>query len=158
MDVERAILVIRRPLECFFSEMNRQLSSPYEYLTFAPIEAFDSQKDLDDLFLNDMFPKWKLFHTRILREYKKPLLIVEYKNLKGNVIKEMTRILNFLGFEMTQDIKQCIQENTVRPFQRPKRPKHEVDELMKRIRKENIDLYDKTYDEIVKSLSNSFSE
>ena len=81
--MDRAILIIRNPLECFLSEVNRSFITPFECFKYAPIEVFDFYKDLDDLFFNDMFPLWKLFHQRILTRWKKPLLVVEYHRLNA---------------------------------------------------------------------------
>ena len=154
--MDRAILIIRNPLECFLSEVNRNLVSPFEYFNYAPIEAFDQYQDLDDLFHSNMFHVWKIFHQRILTYFKKPLLIVEYKNLKTNMIEELTKVIQFLDHEMTEDIKRCLQQIKVWPFQRPKRPKHEVDEIMNRIKKEHIDAYELNYNVMVKKLQTTF--
>ena len=53
---------------------------------------------------------------------------------------------------MTQDIIRCIHKRKVGPFQRPKRPKHEFDEIMKKIKKEHIDAYNEGYDAMVNKL------
>ena len=136
--------------------MNRNLISPFEYFKYAPIEAFDHYEDLDDLFFNNMFPLWTTFHRRILSRFKKPLLLVEYQKLKTNLIEELTKVVQFLNHDMTEDVIRCIQKIKVGPFKRPKRPKHEVDEIMKRIKNEHIDAYDKGYDVMVKKLRNTF--
>ena len=57
---------------------------------------------------------------------------------------------------MTEDIKRCLQQIKVWPFQRPKRPKHEVDEIMNRIKKEHIDAYELNYNVMVKKLQTKF--
>jgi len=144
------------PLECFLSEVNRNFITPFEYFKYAPIEAFDHYKNLDDLFFIHMFPLWKLFHQRILTRFKKPLLVVEYHRLKSNLIKELAKIVEFLNHEMTEDIIRCIHEGKVGPFKRPKRPKHEFDELMKKIKKDHVDAYNEGYEIMVNKLQSRF--
>ena len=56
--------MIRNPLESFLSEVNRGLISPFEYFQYAPIEAFDHYKDLDNYLFNTMFPLWIAFHRQ----------------------------------------------------------------------------------------------
>ena len=155
-DVDRAILIVRNPLECFLSEVNRNLITPFEYFKYAPIEAFDYYTDLDNLFFNDMLPLWTLFHQRILTRFKKPLLVIEYQKLKTNLIEEFTKIVEFLDHEMTEDITKCLQDIKVGPFQRPKRPKHEVDEIMKKIKKEHVDAFNQVYEVMVDKLKRQF--
>ena len=154
--MDRAILIIRNPLECFLSEVNRNLIAPFEYFKYAPIEAFDHYKDLDDLFFNNMFPLWSTFHRRILTRFKKPLLVVEYQRLKTNLIEELTKVVEFLNHQMTEGIIRCIHEIKVGPFQRPRRPKHEVDEIMKKIKKEHVDAFNQGYEIMVDKLKRQF--
>ena len=69
--------MIRNPLECFLSEINRMIVK--SCLEYAPIKKIEEIKDLDTLFYKKMYPRWMSFHQRILDEYENPLLLIEYK-------------------------------------------------------------------------------
>ena len=45
------------------------------------------------------------FHDEILEKCTSNCHIVLYDNIKRNIIPEMTKILKFLGIEMTEEIK-----------------------------------------------------
>ena len=135
---DRAILLIRNPLDSFISEFNRLLRNSFEN---APIDEWNLIQDLDSRFLNKMYPKWHEFHENILVNFTKPLLIIEHNSLEENIIEEMSRVMKFLKLEITEETKTCLSKNPIGPYKRPKRPKHEMDQIIQKIRKENIEYY-----------------
>ena len=118
---DRAILIIRNPLDAFIAYMNWRL-------TFSHIEHGSYNQwmeiDIEDLYLNNFFTYWKKFHQEILDQYLisnevklngavyNELHMVEYAKLRADLIGEVTNIVNFLGLPMTSYIKACLLKNS----------------------------------------------
>ena len=72
---DRAILVIRNPLDAFIAYMNWRLTFSHKehgsYNQWMEI-------DIEDLYLNNFFTYWKKFHQEILDQY---LISNEVKNV-----------------------------------------------------------------------------
>ena len=126
-EFERGILLIRHPLEAIMSQFN-DLAVGKLRNTYATVEVFKLMKFSQQVFLHGL-PKWQRFHDSVLKDFEHPLLVVEYEKLKSNSVSELTRILNFLGFEMTSEIEHCLLENSVGYFKRKVRPRKEIDEI-----------------------------
>ena len=126
-EFERGILLIRHPLEAIMSQFN-DLAVGKLRNTYATVEAFKRMKFSQQVFLHGL-PKWQQFHDTVLKDFEHPLLVVEYEKLKSNSVSELTRILNFLGFEITSEIEHCLLENSAGYFKRKVRPKKELDEI-----------------------------
>ena len=126
-EFERGILLIRHPLEAIMSQFN-DLAVGKLRNTYATVEAFKRMKFSQQVFLHGL-PKWQQFHDTVLKDFEHPLLVVEYEKLKSNSVSELTRILNFLGFEMTSEIEHCLLENSAGNFKRKVRPQKELDEI-----------------------------
>lgn len=150
---ERAILLIRNPLDSFISEFNRLLRNSFEN---APIEDWNQIQDLDSRFLNKMYPRWHEFHENILVNFTKPLLIIEHNSLQENAIGEMSRVMKFLNLDIADETKTCLSKNLIGPYKRPQRPKHEMDQIIQKIRKENIDFYNDAYFGMLNRLKDKF--
>ena len=152
--IQRAVLIVRNPLNCFMSELNRMLVG--SCLKYAPLEKVNKIKDLNSLFFEKMFPAWMSFHHKILHEFHRPLLLIEYEELKINVVWELTKVLRFLDQQMNDPIAKCILQNQSGPYKRPKRPKEEEMLIQDKIDKNHVKLYTKSYNEIVKKLKIKF--
>ena len=75
--------------------------------------------DMHDLYLDKFFIYWKKFHEEILDHYivsnelaNNKFHMVEYSELKNDIIGEVKKIVNFLGLPMmTKYIEECILKN-----------------------------------------------
>ena len=108
--------------------------------------------DVYDVYENQLLTYWKKFHQQILDKYKNELILVEYEALKTNLIGELTKVMKFLGLPMTDDIKECIQNNPDGLNKRPK-PKENLKETLVRngkLQKGHIKLSNHAYQEMVK--------
>ena len=100
-------------------KINNAYASVYEY------EKFD--------YSHDIFPRfyrtWQNTYDLVLQNYEHPLLLVQYEKLKNNFILEMGRILSFLGFDMTSEVKSCLLYDSTGSFKRKSRPQKEMDQI-----------------------------
>ena len=100
-------------------KINNAYASVYEY------EKFD--------YSHDIFPRfyrtWQNTYDLVLQNYEHPLLLIQYEKLKSNLIFEMERILSFLGFDMTLEIKSCLLKDSIGNFKRKSRPQKEMDQI-----------------------------
>ena len=117
--------------------------------TYATIDVFRRNQFARQVFLYGL-PKWKQFHDSVLQNFQHPLLVVEYEKLKSNLMSELTRILHFLGFEMTSEIEHCLLENSTGHFMRKVRPQKEIDEIYKTFTSIELDELQNTYEEYLK--------
>ena len=75
--------------------------------------------DMQDRYLNKFLIYWKKFHEEILDHYllanelaNNKFHMVEYSELKYDIIGEVKKIVNFLGLPMmTKYIEECILKN-----------------------------------------------
>ena len=79
--------------------------------------------NVQKMYLDRFFIYWKTFHEEILEYYLIPekvklknvayneLHLVEYSNLKSDVIGEVAKIVKFLGLPMTKFIEDCLMKN-----------------------------------------------
>ena len=146
---DRAILLIRNPLDAFIAEFNRDFTR--SNTAIVPIEKW-LELDVYDIYENQLLRYWKKFHQQILDEYKNELILVEYEALKSNVIGELTKVMKFLGLPMTDAIKECIRNNPDGLYKRPK-PKETLKEMLVRngkLQNGHIKLSNHAYQEMVK--------
>ena len=88
----------------------------------------------------------------VLQNYKKPLLVIQYEQLKSNYLGEMEKIFKFLGFSnLNEEIESCLLEESIGHFKREKRPKNEIDEIYKNFTKEQLDEFHNTYKKFLKN-------
>ena len=146
---EKAILIIRNPLDCFIAEYNRVLQNNFEY---APLRKWNEIEDIDDFFFNYMFPKWMELHENIIKNFKNPLHVVEYESLKKDPVRTLAEILGFLNIEMTEGMRKCLSVDHDGPFYRPKRPQKEMDVIFAKFSTENINIYNHSYKDIMTKL------
>ena len=160
---DRAILIIRNPLDAFISKMNSNF-------TFSHVEHGSYEQwmkiDMPRLYLDHFFVYWKKFHEEILDHYVIPndgrlngavyndIHIVEYSELKSDVIGTTTKIVNFLGLPMTNYIEECILKNQDGFHKRITKISWQ-DYLIKmgKIDQDVVQLSKKTYNEFVQKLN-----
>ena len=147
-DFEKAILLIRNPLNAIMSEFN-DLRTAKINNTYALLYEFEKFNYSHEVFPR-LYRKWQNRHDSVLRNYEHPLLVVEYEKLKSNSMSELTRILHFLGFEMTSEIEHCLLENSTGHFMRKVRPQKEIDEIYKTFTSLELDELQNTYEEYLK--------
>ena len=84
-------------------------------------------------YSHDVFPSfyrtWQNTYDLVIQNYEHPLLLVQYEKLKSNFIFEMGRILSFLGFDMTSEVKSCLLKDSIGNFKRKSRPQKEMDQI-----------------------------
>ena len=123
--------------------------------------------DMQDLYLDKFFTYWKKFHEEILEYYVvsnevklyvgayNELHMVEYSELKSDLIGEVTKIVKFLGLPMTRYIEECILKNPDGSHKRLKNISW-TDYLIKmgKIDQSFIKLSKRAYEEIVQKFKN----
>ena len=62
--------------------------------------------------------RWLKFHRQWLIDFKFPLLLVKYENMKSDLGTEILRILGFLDFTVTDAQLQCVLEEQEGQFHR----------------------------------------
>ena len=131
------------------------------YLDNTPLEEYEMQKFAKG-FPTTTLKLWREFYSEIIKNCSlnpKKCLVIVYEDIKHDVIKSMTKILNFLGFSMDEDIKNCLLSNSIGNFKRKSRPKEEVEAIYKLFSQEQLtdfkNIYMKYLNEL-KQVSNVF--
>ena len=117
--------------------------------TYASLEEYERRFKQDDV-LSKGIQHWLKFHDVILEHYQNPLLVVQYEELKSNFVREMEKILPFLGLDMTPEIASCLLEESVGHFKRKSRPQKETDEIYKNFTTTQIEALNNTYKKYLK--------
>ena len=160
---DRAILIIRNPLDAFIAKMNSEFT--FSHAEHGSYEQW-MKIDMHQFYLGNFFLYWKKFHEEILDHYVIPndgrlngavyndIHIVEYSELKSDLIGQITKIVNFLGLPMTNYIEECILKNQDGYHKRLKKNSWK-DYLIKigKIDQDVIQLSMKTYNEFVQKLN-----
>ena len=86
-------------------------------------------------------------------------MLVIYEDLKGDPITEMSKIMKFIGYEMTSKIKKCLQLDNRGSFKKRKRKEKENNAILKTMSKEKIgidlsSLYSTMKKMLIKKLKN----
>ena len=126
-DFEKAIILIRNPLNAIMSTFN-DLRIDKRKNTYASLYEFEKFNYAYEVFPR-LYRTWQNIYDSILQDYEHPLLVVEYENLKRDFIFEMERILSFLGFDMTSEVKSCLLNDSTGRFKRKSRPQKEMDQI-----------------------------
>ena len=147
-DFEQAILLLRHPLNAIMSDFNDEWPHG-DKKGYASLEVYH-RAHFSQLAIEHYLPLWENFYDSVLQNYENPLLVVQYEDVKRNFIKEMERILTFLGFSMTAEIKSCLMEDSIGHFKRKTRPQEEIDQIYKNFTMEQLDGIQDTYLKYVK--------
>ncbi len=116
---ERAIIVLRRPLDCLLAEFNRGHTRG-SHLNTAPRDVIASEWDNH---VHNKIRWWQWFYDFWMRKEDKCMMVVDFNRLKTNMSFELRRIGRFLGVEpkyMTDEHLKCIKENSRGRFKRKK--------------------------------------
>ena len=148
-DFERAILLLRNPLNAIVSYFNDYHT--HDKNGYASLEVYKE----DNIFTKEAFirfEEWKHFHDMVLQNYKKPLLVIQYEQLKSNYLGEMEKIFKFLGFSnLSEEIESCLLEESIGHFKRKKRPKNEIDKIYNNFTRAQLDEFQNTYKKFLKN-------
>lgn len=111
---DRAILLTRDPYECMLSSWIRfknklkQRSNENNTVYINRLVHSWEWKKWRHALVNE----WCTLHENWLTKFNGPVKIVHYENLKQNRVEEMSKVLDFLGFEVNQNKLSCLLNNT----------------------------------------------
>ncbi|XP_070537431.1 sialate:O-sulfotransferase 1-like [Ptychodera flava] len=109
---QSAILLIRDPYKALIAEFNRRMAGKTRT---ASTSDFDSKEWYK--YLTKKAPSWEK-HALHWLSIEKPLLVVDYLNLKENTLDELVKITEFLNTGMTDARRQCVFKNVSGSFHR----------------------------------------
>ena len=142
-DFEKAILLIRNPLNATMSTFNHLLTGKLNN-TYALLYNFEKVNYSHEVFPR-LYRKWQNIYDLVFQNYEHPLLVVEYEKLKSDFIIEMERILSFLGFDMTDKLKSCLLKDSIGDFKRKSRPQKEMDQIYRNFTSMQLNQVHNTY-------------
>ena len=123
---------------------------------------YNEQKLNDEYFdnfaedLRTMMPGWKAWFEKILKLDAK-YCFLNYEELKINLIKELRPVVNFLGFEINEELEKCIVENKEGDYHRPEKSKEEIEKLLSNISMEDLENYSKMKEDVIEMLKKASS-
>ena len=97
-----------------------------------------------------MYRTWQNIYDSVLQDYEHPLLVVEYVKLKRDFIFEMERILSFLGFDMTPEVRSCLLKDSIGDYKRKSRPQKEMDQIYRNFTSVKLNQVHETYKKYLK--------
>eukprot|EP00093_Oithona_nana_P005622 05622.XXX_290439_289796_1 [CDS] Oithona nana genome sequencing. len=106
---DRALLLVRNPLHqilAFTDWKTRNLHNN----TRLPLKFY---QDFLDPFLNKHVELWQKWHERVLESFSaENICVINYEDLRENVLEELQKCTQFLGFDIQNHILQnCILQN-----------------------------------------------
>lgn len=139
LEYDRAIVVIRHPINQYMSAMNHYHSK--SHTQFAPVEKFRNWSQDLKIAINH----WQDLHARILSTLN-DVCVIFYEELQENPILALSPCLQFLGFELKNTLlKECILQNLEGSFRRGKRDPREIATIMSYIDPEVLQHAEKMY-------------
>ena len=149
-DYDRIIIVFRDP---FLRAM-----SPSNGLVIG--FKFNEQKIKDEWFMKNfakhmrlMMPAWKIWFEEVLQK-EAEFCLINYDEMKVNLIKELNKVANFLGYEINEELEQCILKNQEGKFHRPENSKDEIKKIMSTIPPGELETYLKMEKDVLEMLKN----
>ena len=97
--------------------------------------------------LNDTI-KYLKFHKYWLSEQKGKVLVLFYKNLQKDLRRNLLEIATFLNFTVTNDIVECVLQNSEGKFHR-KKPVEEIDVTYETLTEESRKEVELTYKKVL---------
>ena len=73
-----------------------------------------------ELFVNTSISNWVIFHRYWLLQYHRPLLIIQYEDMKENLEAELHRMCDFLEVPLLYNVSSCVVSNAEGPYRRQK--------------------------------------
>ena len=143
------IVLVRHPLDAYMAEFNRYFTK-FQKTEHTDLNIF--QKNFRELFIYGQDGKvsgiqsWIDFHETILEEYSQNIHVVQFENLKQNLVEEMSKLLKFLGHNnMTSEIRTCILADTNNAYKRKSRPKEEIEVIYSLFSNEELKKTERLY-------------
>lgn len=121
----RAILLIRNPYDAILSEFNRRNSANRSHIGSASLAAYQSKKWTN--FVKNYMLHWRLFNLSWLRDFKGPVHVTFYEDLKTDLRGELDAFIKFLG--VTPTFVECALLKPQGKYLRNKTKKPDFDEL-----------------------------
>ena len=125
--------------------------------------SFNEQKFSNEYFkynfvkdLETIMPAWKYWFEKILKINSK-FCLVNYDKLKTNVIEELRPVVNFLGFDINEELARCILINQEGAMHRPKKSKDEINRIISLIPPNDTKRYSKMKEDVLQMLKNASS-
>ena len=152
---DRALLLVRNPLHqilAFTDWKTRNLHNN----TRLPLKFY---QDFLDPFFNKHVELWQKWHERVLESFSaENICVINYEDLRENVLEELQKCTQFLGFDIQNHILQnCILQNQTGHHKRTARPFGETQLILsflsKKTRLKSDEIYEKT---LQKLLNNSY--
>ena len=106
--------------------------------------------------LETIIPAWKDWFERILKINSK-FCLVNYDKLKTNVIEELRPLVNFLGFDINEELAKCILINQEGAMHRPEKSKDEINRILSLIPTKDFKRYSKMKEDVLQMLKNASS-
>ena len=147
-DFKKAILLIRNPLNAIMSTFN-DLRIDKRKNTYASLYEFEKFNYAHEVFPR-LYRTWQNIYDSVLQDYEHPLLVVEYEKLKRDFIFEMERILSFLGFDMTPEVRSCLLKDSIGNYKRKSRPQKEMDQIYRNFTSVKLNQVHDTYKKYLK--------
>ena len=121
------------------------------------------QKLDEEYFRNDFhkelikkLPAWKAWYEKILKIDAK-FCFVNYEQMKIDVMKTIKPVVQFLGYDINEELEQCILRNQEGDFHRPEKSKEEIDKILSRIPKEDMEAISVAKEHVLKLLNDASS-
>ena len=106
--------------------------------------------------LKTIIPAWKAWFEKLLKINAK-FCLVNYDKLKTNVIEEVRPAVNFLGFEINEELEKCILTNQEGTNHRPEKSKDEINRILSFIPPDDLERYSKIKEDVLEMLKNASS-
>ena len=124
---------------------------------------FKERKINEDYFARDfakdlrlIMPAWKNWFERILQLGAK-FCLLNYDEMKTNLIEELRPAVQFLGYEIDEELEQCILNNQKGDFHRPQKSKDEINQILSFIPSGDLETYYKMKEDVLQMLKNANS-
>ena len=122
--------------------------------------TFNEQKIKDEWLMKNfarhmrlMMPAWKIWFEEVLQK-EAEFCLINYDEMKVNLIKELNKVGNFLGYEINEELEQCILKNQEGKFRRPEKSKDEIKKIMSTIPPGELETYFKMKKDVLEMLKN----
>ena len=106
--------------------------------------------------LKIIMPAWKTWFEKILQARAK-FCLISYDELKINTIDNLRPAVKFLGFEINNDLEQCILKNQEGNYHRPEKSNEEIEKILSLIPPGELNSYYKMKKEVFKQLQHASS-
>ena len=98
-------------------------------------------------------PAWKAWFEEML-QIKAKFCLINYDKMKKNVIEELKPAVQFLGYDINNELETCILKNQEGEYHRPEKSKEEINKILSSIPPGELNSYYKIKDDILEELQN----